>query len=83
VKLLSAIHFVKGLKAPTLYFEGDLSRDGRPHDGYIPDARRMQALAQAAGAPFKMYVVNGGTHFNIIQPVCTLLAGKLQKDTGD
>jgi len=83
VHLRSAIHFVKGLKAPTIYFEGDVGRDGRPHDGYVPDARRMQALAKAAGVPFKMYVVNGGTHFNIVQPVCTLLAGKLREDTGD
>ncbi|MGO9463823.1 MAG: alpha/beta hydrolase family protein [Isosphaeraceae bacterium] len=83
VELRSAIHFVKGLKAPTIYFEGDSGTDGRPHPGYIPDARRMQALALAAGAPFKMYVVNGGTHFNIVRPVCTLLASKLREDTGD
>jgi dipeptidyl aminopeptidase/acylaminoacyl peptidase len=83
VRLRSPIHFVQGLKTPTFYFEGDLSPEGRPEDGYIPDARRMQGLAQAAKAPFTMYVVKGGTHFNIVRPICALLSDKLRADTGD
>ncbi|MCI0456733.1 MAG: alpha/beta fold hydrolase [Gemmataceae bacterium] len=83
VRLRSPIHFVKGLKTPTFYFEGDLSPDGQPEEGYIPDARRMQGIAQAAKAPFTLYIVKGGTHFNIVRPICTLLAGKLRADTGN
>ena len=82
VRLRSPIHFVKGLKTPTFYFEGDLEPNGQPSVGYIPDARRMEALAQTTHAPFRMYVVKGGTHFNIVHPICTLLAGKLLTDTG-
>ena len=47
-------------------------------------ARRegLVTIAQAAKAPFIMYVVKGGTHFNIVRPVCTLLAEKLRADHG-
>jgi alpha/beta superfamily hydrolase len=83
VRLRSAIHFVKPLKVPTFYFEGDTNPNGTPSSGYLPAARRMQALADEANAPFKMYVVKGGTHFNIVQPVSTLLVDKLRADTGE
>ena len=78
----SPIHFVKGLKAPKFYFEGNSNPMGQPEEGYLPDARRMQTLAQAAKVPFRMFAVKGGTHFNIVQPLCTLLAGKLRTDRG-
>src|SRR5262249_21332218 len=83
VRLRSPIHFVQGLRAPTFYFEGDRGPEGQREEGYIPDARRMQALAQSAKAPFTMYVVSGGTHFNIVRPICALLADKLRADSGD
>lgn len=82
VRLRSAVHFVKALKVPTFYFEGDLSPEGQPEDGYIPDALRMQTMARAANAPFSVHVVKGGNHFNIARPLCSLLAEKLSKDTG-
>lgn len=82
VRLRSPINFVGGLKTPTFYFEGDRSPEGRADEGYLPDARRMQSAADAAGAPFKSFTVRGGTHFNIVRPLCGLLAGKLRTDTG-
>lgn len=82
VRLRSAINFVGGLKTPTFYFEGDRNPDGRPYEGYLPDARRMQAAADAAGVPFRSFVVHGGTHYNIVRPLSTLLAAKLRTDTG-
>jgi hypothetical protein len=52
-------------------------------EGYLPDARRMQAAADAAKAPFQMFTVEGGAHFNIVGPISTLLVQKLKSDTGD
>jgi acetyl esterase/lipase len=82
VRLRSAIHFVAGLKVPTFYFEGNRSPEGRLDEGYIPDALRMQQLARTHQVPFSVYVVEGGTHFNIVRPLCALLAQKLRADTG-
>ncbi len=83
VRLRSPIHFVAGLKAKTFYFEGDRGTDGKPDEGYLPDARRMQTLANAAKAPFQMFTVEGGTHFNIVRPISTLIVEKLKADTGE
>ncbi len=83
VRLRSRVLFVAGLKAKTFYFEGDRSPDGKPDEGYLPDARRMQTLATAAKAPLQMFTVEGGTHFNIVRPISTLLAEKLKADAGE
>jgi hypothetical protein len=82
VRLRSPINFVKSLKVPTFYFEGDTDPNGTPSPGYIPDAKKMQTLADQVKAPFKTYVVKGGTHFNIVKPLSTLLVQKLKADTG-
>ncbi len=83
VRLRSPIHFVRSLKVPTHYFEGNFSPDGRPDEGYLPDARRMQSIADTAKAPLKVFTVQGATHFNIVGPVSKLLVNKLKSDTGD
>ncbi len=83
VRLRSPIHFVAGLKTKTFYFEGNRDPAGQPDEGYLPDARRMQKLASAAKAPFQMFTVEGGTHFNIVRPICTVLVEKLKTDTGE
>jgi dipeptidyl aminopeptidase/acylaminoacyl peptidase len=82
VRLRSPIHFVAGLKTPTFYFEGDRDAEGKPDEGYIPDALRMQTMARQAKVPLSVYPVKGGNHWSIVRPIITLLAGKLSADTG-
>lgn len=82
VTLRSPINFVKHLKIPTFYFEGNRDPDGQEDLGYLMDAKRMQTFAETAKAPFQMFMVDGGTHFNIVQPICRMLARKLKADTG-
>ena len=37
----------------------------------------------AAKVPFQMFAVEGGTHFDIVRPISTLLVEKLKADTGE
>ena len=75
-RLRSAIHFVAALRTPTLYVEGSDSF-------YVDDAREMMRRAQAHKAPFRAYIIPGGDHFNIVQPLSALLAERLTMDTRD
>jgi len=72
----SAINFARAIRTPTFYFEGASS-------GYVDDARLMAKLATAEGNQFTAYIVEGGNHFNILQPVTRMLAGAIERDTGD
>jgi acetyl esterase/lipase len=71
----SPINFVAYLHAPTFYFEGASSF-------YPADARRMEQRAAEVKKPFSAFIVAGGTHFSILQPVSALVAKKILADTG-
>ena len=71
----SPINFVAYLHSPTFYFEGAKSF-------YPADARRMEQRAKDAGKPFSAFIVEGGTHFSILQPLTALVAKKILADTG-
>ena len=71
----SPINFVSYLHSPTFYFEGAKS--------FSPaDARLMERRAREAGKPFSAFIVEGGTHFSILQPETALVAKKILADTG-
>lgn len=74
-RLRSAIHFAGAIKRPTFYFEGEKS-------SYNDDAARMEKAAAQAGAPFKAFMVKGGDHFTILDPLTRLLAAKILADAG-
>ena len=73
--LRSPIHFVRFIKKPTFYFEGESSF-------YINDAQDMQRAAQKANVPFFVFIVKGGDHFNILAPLTGMIADKIKQDTG-
>jgi dipeptidyl aminopeptidase/acylaminoacyl peptidase len=73
-RMRSALPFVKAIRRPTFYFEGEDS-------GYNSDAARMQQLAQRAGVPFQAFQVRGGNHFDILDPLTRLVASKIKQDT--
>jgi hypothetical protein len=73
VRLRSAIHFVGAIRRPTFYFEGERS-------SYNEDAARMEKAA--AGAPFKAFMIRGGDHFSILDPLTRMIAAKIVADTG-
>ncbi|MFT3764689.1 MAG: alpha/beta fold hydrolase [Minicystis sp.] len=74
-ELRSAIRFVSEIKSPTFYFEGARNAD------HVADARKMDELARAGGVPFSAYAVEGGDHFNIVEPLLGLIAQKITADT--
>lgn len=74
-RLRSPIQFVGAIKTPTFYFEGSDS-------GYIFEAMAMEQLARTAGAPFRSCIVMAADHFNILAPLTTHLAEKIQADSG-
>jgi dipeptidyl aminopeptidase/acylaminoacyl peptidase len=74
-RLRSAIHFAGTIKRPTFYFEGEKS-------SYAEEAARMEKAAVKAKAPFKAFMVQGGTHFSILDPITRMLADKIAADTG-
>ncbi len=73
--LRSPTHFVGSLSTPTFYFEGASS-------SYVRDAQWMERAAIEAKAPFRAFIVKGGTHFNILQPLCAMAAKKMVEDSG-
>lgn len=74
VRLRSPINFVNSLKVPTFYFEGQES-------AYPEDAKKMAALVQKVKKPFQAFIVTNGDHFNILQPLCKMIAQKIHADT--
>jgi dienelactone hydrolase len=76
-RLRSAIDYVEHLRTPTWYFEGN---DAPSFVRQGPE--RMEQRARAAGVPYTAYFVDGGDHFNIVQPIGKLIAKKIQVDTG-
>jgi len=75
VYLRSPIHFVKFIKQPTFYFEGEDS-------SYIRDAMIMQRMAKESNIPFTAFIVKGGDHFSILAPLTNMIAYKILQDTG-
>jgi dienelactone hydrolase len=73
-RLRSPVYFASAIRRSTFYFEGG-------EDGYAPEARAMQKLADQAGAPLEVFVVKGGDHFNILDSLTRLLARKILADT--
>ena len=37
---------------------------------------------RATGAPVTVHIVQGGDHFDIVEPMCRLIAGKIAADAG-
>jgi dienelactone hydrolase len=74
-RLRSAANFAAAIKRPTFYFEGEKS-------AYNEDAARMEKAAAKAGAPFKAFMVKGGDHFTILDPLTRLVAAKVVADVG-
>jgi len=75
LRLRSPIQFAAGTRVPTFYFEGEDS-------GYCADAKKMESLARAAGAPLEAHIVAGGDHFDILPPLTALVAKKIATDKG-
>jgi dienelactone hydrolase len=71
----SPIYFAAAIKCPTFYFEGEKS-------AYPPDALKMEEITKELKIPFKPFIVQGGTHFDILQPLCRMVAQKIVEDTG-
>jgi pimeloyl-ACP methyl ester carboxylesterase len=74
-RLRSPIDFVASIRTPVFYFEGERS-------AYVRPARQMEGLARALGVPFQPYIVGGGDHFSILQPLTAMVARKIKADTG-
>lgn len=73
-RLRSAIDYVEHLRTPIWYFEGN-----EVH-AFLAGPLRMEQRARAAGTPFEVHVVAGGDHFNIVQPIGSLVATKILAD---
>jgi acetyl esterase/lipase len=76
-RLRSAIDYVEHLRTPTWFFEGNDAPEFA-----LKSPRRMEQRARAAGVPFTVHIVEGGDHFNIVQPIGKLIAQKILADTG-
>ena len=74
-ELRSPIRFVRHLRTPTYYFEGEDS-------AYPADAERMQAAARDALVPFTAFTLKGGDHFDVLGPLTRLVADELRRDVG-
>lgn len=72
--LRSPNRFVKTLRTPTFWFEGEES-------GYVADGRSMAESAAEVGSPFHAYVIEDEDHHSIIGPVCALVAARIERDT--
>ena len=42
----------------------------------------MEQWAKKAGAPVSVYAINDGDHFDIVEPICKMLAKKIAADVG-
>jgi acetyl esterase/lipase len=74
-RLRSPIYFAGAIKRPTFYLEGERSAP-------LDEVREMKRRADEAGAPLEISIVKGGTHFDILDPLTRLVAGKILEDTG-
>jgi len=64
--------FVRAIRAPTYYFEGE-------HD-ISTAALLIGALAEPAGVPLEVFEIEGGDHFDVLAPVTQLLAAKIIRE---
>ena len=74
-KIRSPRTYIKSIKSPTFYFEGE--------DDFWPEFNEVQNIANDNNVPFKTYSIRGGDHFNIITPVTQMIAEKILNDTGE
>jgi Fe-S cluster assembly iron-binding protein IscA len=42
----------------------------------------MESEGKRAGAPFRVFIVDGANHFNVLRPITALVARKITRDTG-
>ena len=73
-RLRSAIDYIHYVRAPTFYFEG-------ADEGYMKEARKMEKWAQNTGAPVSVFAIKDGDHFDIVEPICKMLAKKIAADS--
>lgn len=67
--------FLKSIKTPTFYFEGE--------ESFWPEFNELKKVANDNNIPFFVYKIKGGDHFNIITPITELIAKKILSDTGE
>ncbi|MEK8019189.1 MAG: prolyl oligopeptidase family serine peptidase, partial [Candidatus Parabeggiatoa sp.] len=75
--LRSPLNFIATLQNPTFYFEGS-----KIHFTISDEIRRMTAIAKESKSPFQAFMVKGGSHFNILEPLNKLIAEKIVNDRG-
>lgn len=73
--LRSPATFIKSIKNPTWYFEGE--------ESYWSAFDNIAVVAKKSKTPFVAVKIDGGDHFNIIAPVTEMIAQKILKDTGE
>jgi dienelactone hydrolase len=76
LRLRSPVRFVKSLKTPVVYVEGEES-------GHALPAKRMGFAASMLKAPFSVALVERADHFDLLQPVTRYLAARLFEDAGE
>lgn len=75
IELRSPVSFAGAIARPTFLFEGATAAD-------VGAVRRMEALAEKAKKPFALRLVDGGNHFDVLDPITRLVARKILEDTG-
>lgn len=73
--LRSPAAFIKSIKKPTWYFEGE--------ESYWSAFDNIAKVAKKEKIPFVAVKIDGGNHFNIIAPTTELIAQKILNDTDD
>ncbi|PHM73454.1 alpha/beta hydrolase family protein [Xenorhabdus kozodoii] len=74
-ELRSPRTFLKSIKSPTFYFEGE--------DAYWEEFDEVKEIAKNKDIPLYIYRIENGDHFNIIRPLTNLIAEKILNDKGE
>ncbi|WP_338802991.1 prolyl oligopeptidase family serine peptidase [Xenorhabdus griffiniae] len=73
-ELRSPRTFLKSIKTPTFYFEGEYA--------YWDEFDEVKEIASNKGIPLYIYRIKNGDHFNIIRPLNNLIVEKILNDKG-
>ncbi|MDC9593260.1 alpha/beta hydrolase family protein [Xenorhabdus sp. IM139775] len=71
-ELRSPRTFLKSIKSPTFYFEGEYA--------YWEEFDEVKEIASNKDIPLYIYRIENGDHFNIIRPLTNLIAEKILND---
>ncbi|HEX8912890.1 MAG TPA: prolyl oligopeptidase family serine peptidase [Humisphaera sp.] len=75
LRLRSPEHWVRNIRVPTFYLEGEHVKVN------VPGAQRMAESAARFGVPLSVHIIPGGTHVDL-KASKRLIAAKLLADTG-